>query len=175
MPRIKPAIAIPKTREEAESIVGAIAELKINEAKTKAEMDQELKEIRTDYEQQLSDINTSVTPLLLRIQAWAEANQDEFGKQKSIAMLHGTIGWRVGNPTLKTLSGWTWDRCLEALKSLGWLQFIRSKPEVDKAAILNQRETLTEADLRQIGTRVVQEESFFVEPKMTETEKTVSQ
>jgi phage host-nuclease inhibitor protein Gam len=171
--RLKPSLIIPKTREEAESIVGSIAEQKISESRTKALMDQRLKEVREDHEAQLAYINDKLTPLLMRIQAWAESNAGDFGKLKSIEMIHGTIGWRVSPPTLKTLSGWTWQRVLDALKSLGHAPFIRTKEEVDKQAVLAQRENLLDGDLRQFGCKIVQEESFFVEPKTTPTESRV--
>jgi len=173
--RLKPRLIVPKTREEAVSIVGEIAELKITETQTKALMDQRLKEVREEYEGQLADINDRLTPLLLRVQAWAEANTQEFGKFKSLDMLHGFIGWRISTPTLKTLSGWTWARVLEALKMLGHSPFIRVKEEVDKQAIIAQREALLDGDLRQFGCKIIQEEMFYVDPKTTPTEARVTE
>ena len=45
--------------------------------------------------------------------------------------------------------------------------FIRNKPEVDKEAIIGQRDDLAEF-LPKVGLKVMQEESFYVEPKLTE-------
>jgi phage host-nuclease inhibitor protein Gam len=173
--RLKPKLIVPKTREQAEAIVGDITEIKIEETAAKALMDQRLKDVRQEFEAQLSSINDQLTPLLLQIQAWAEANPAEFGKAKSIDMLHGVIGWRISTPALKTLSGWTWARVLEALKSLGHAAFIRTKDDIDKAAIIGQRENLLDGDLRLFGCKIVSEESFFVEPKTTPVEKRVTE
>jgi len=172
MKRIKPNLPTPKTRDEVESLVGEITELIITERRTKALMDQRIKEIKDEYQDQLVDINERVTPRLLRVEAWAEAHPEEFGRGRSIPMLHGTIGWRVGQPQLKTLSGWTWDRVLEALRSF-CPQWIRTKEEVDKQAILAERDNLLDGDLKRIGVKVVQEDGFFVEPAVTPQEETV--
>jgi len=169
--RIKTTAPTLKTREEMEALVGDIARLKTFQQQTTAMMDQRITEVRAEYEQQLSDAERDLAPMVEAVRQWAEANPEAFGKHKSLDLLHGVIGWRVGMPTLKTLSGWTWDRVLEKLKSTyPGLTFIRTKEEVDKASILAQRETLLDGDLRQMGVRVVQEETFFIEPKLTEVE-----
>lgn len=172
--RLKPKIITPQTREEAEALVGEIAALKNFEAQTKAMMDQRLQEVRQEYEVQLASANNDLVVPLLRIQAWAEANPDLFEKTKSIEMLHGRVGWRIGNPTLKPASGFTWAKVLERLKALGHAVFIRTVDEVDKEAILSARENLLDGDLRQMGVKVVREESFFVQPKATTTDPRVT-
>lgn len=170
--RLKPVIVPPRTREEMESLVGDIAALKIIERADAAEMDAELHAVRERYETRMAENADKLTPLLLRAQAWAEAHPAEFGKLKSIEMLHGTIGWRVNTPSLKTLAGWTWDRVLEKLKSLRLHPgYVRTKEEVNKQALLADREKIGDDDLRQCGMRVVQEEDFYVEPRLTDTDK----
>ena len=169
MKRLKPNIITPKTRDEVETLVGDITALVIAERKTKALLDKRLKEIKDDYQAQLVDINERVTPLLLRVQAWADAHPEEFGKHRSIQMLHGTVGWRVGQPTLKTLKGWTWDRCLEYLRNHGLGHFIRTKEEPDKQGIITTffREATREGELKAMGMQIVQDDSFYVEPAVT--------
>jgi phage host-nuclease inhibitor protein Gam len=168
MKRIKPKITIPKTRDEAEAILGRIAELKAFESKTKAIMDQRLIEVREEYERQLVETAEELQPLCMQMQAWGESNPGTFGKSKSVEMIHGIIGWRIGMPCLKLLSGWTWAMVLDALRNLGHQAFIRTKEDVDKEAILARRADLLDGDLRQFGTKIVQAESFFIEPKLTE-------
>lgn len=169
--RVKLKIEAPRTREEMEALVGEIAALKIDERRKTAEMDEALRALRDSYRENLSGINERLALLLPRALAWAEAHPDEFGKLRSIEMLHGVIGWRTNTPSLKPITGWTWDRVLEKLKALpSMLGYIRSKDEPNKQAILADREQLGADGLRAIGLRVVQEEEFFVEPKLTETE-----
>ena len=102
-----------------------------------------------------------------RAAEWAARNPGEFGNRKSLPLTHGTIGWRVGNPTLKPLSGWTWDRVCEKLATTeGWMGYVRIKSEVNKEAILTDRDALPETDLKKMGVQVIRNEPFFIEPKL---------
>lgn len=173
--RIKLTVAAPKTREEMETLVGDIAALKIKERALTAEMDAKIKSVKDHYQGQLTGLNESLAHKMPCALAWAEAHPDDFGKLRSIEMLHGTLGWRTNTPSLKTLSGWTWDRVLEAVKRLPRLAaYIRTKEEINKQALLGDRDTLGADGLRAIGVKVVQEEEFFVEPKLTETETRIA-
>jgi phage host-nuclease inhibitor protein Gam len=165
--RIKtPAVTIT-TREQMETLVGEIAELKAKEQKYNAELNRRVTEVRADYEAPLAGIAQELKAKLAAAMAWAEANPGEFGKLKSIAMTHGTVGWKIGNPALKTLSGWTWDRVLEKLRgAVDWTAYVRTGYEVNKALLLTDRVTLGADKLREVGIRVVQEETFFIEPNL---------
>jgi phage host-nuclease inhibitor protein Gam len=170
--RIKLKTQAPKTREEMETLVGAIANLKNMDRKLKSEMDAELKQIKDKYLLAFTGLNDQLTVLMPQALAWAETHAEDFGKAKSIDMLHGIIGWRTNTPSLKTLRGWTWDRVLEKLKTLGSYgeQFVRTKEEVDKQTLLANREALGPNGLKNLGCEVKQEEEFFVEPKLTASE-----
>ena len=76
-------------------------------------------------------------------------------------------------PTLKTITGFTWDRVLEKIR-VAYVEFVRTKEEVNKQAILDQRDILGPDKLRQMGVRVVQEEPFFIEPKIEEPENRIA-
>lgn len=169
--RVKLKIEAPRTREEMETLVGEIAALKIEERRQTAEMDEALRRLRDSYQERLTSIKERLAALMPRALAWAETHPDAFGKLRSIEMLHGVIGWRTNTPSLKPLSGWTWDRVLEKLKALpSMLGYVRVKEEANKQAILADRDQLGPEGLRAIGCRVVQEDEFFVDPKLTETE-----
>lgn len=171
--RIKISAPAIHSRAEMETLVGDIAQLKIEEAKEKASLDEQLKKIRDTCEESLARIAAAIAPKMECARAWAEANPTEFAGLKSVEMLHGVVGWRIGQPTLKPLSGWTWDRVLETVKLLPrqFAVYLRLKEEVNKQAILTDRETLGAEGLRKLGLKVLQEESFFVEPKLTGVEK----
>lgn len=169
----RPAI---RSREEMESVVGEITLLKNNQKMATAKMDEEIHVVRERYEGNLAEIAKSLDEKMELARNWAEAHPAEFGNAKSIDMVEGRVGWRTGNPALKPLSGWTWDRVLEKLKALGglYLTYVRTKEEVNKQAILSDRETMPEMP-RLIGCRVVQEEEFFVEPKLTQVDNRISE
>lgn len=157
------------TREQMEQCVGEIADLMIERDSLTVAMDARIKAVRDAYQERLADMEADIEAELALAAEWAEANRAAFGDRKSIEMVHGTVGFRTGNPTLKTLTGWTWNLVLERLAQLpSLIAYIRQKTEVDKEKLLADRETLGER-LREIGCRVVQNESFFCEPKREQT------
>jgi phage host-nuclease inhibitor protein Gam len=149
-----------QTREQMEACVGDICRLTIFMDQTKALMDQRLTEIRSEYEEQLAGADEKINQLMALARDWAESHQEAFGPRKSIDMMHGTVGFRTGQPTLKTATGWTWARVLEVLSPC----YIRTKQEPAKENILADRDILGADGLRKFGLRVDQSESFFVEP-----------
>ncbi len=163
----RPAI---KNRSDLEGMVLAIAKLTLERNIHQTNLDQELTSIRAQYEADLTSLSQELDQKVELVRAWAEANPDEFKGLKSLDLVFGVIGWRTGQPTLKTLSGWTWDRVLEKLETIGWFSYIRSKKEVNKQQILAERETIAPENLRAIGVKIAQSEAFYVEPKLEELE-----
>ncbi len=160
--RKKMVIAPVETRAEMERIVREICELSIMEDDLRVRLDEELLRVREHYDVQLAEIKPRVDLLLARAETWAMANPEAFGSRKSIVMVHGTVGYRTGTPKLKTLPKWTWAMVLEKLKAL-FPAYVRTKEEVDKDALLADREKLG-ARLPEVGVQVVRDESFYVEP-----------
>lgn len=165
--RIKVPALVIRTRAEMETLAGQIAGLKIKAQAETARMDEEINNIRARFAPGLALREDDLATAMDAARAWAEANPAEFGKARSIDMMHAVLGYRMGQPQLKTLSGWTWDRVLEKLKVIG-AAWIRTKEEVDRQGLLANREALGAEYLRSVGTRVIQEETFFVDPKLTE-------
>lgn len=164
--RIKLTKLVVATRADAEKTLGEIAADTAALNFLKAEMDQRLTEVRQEYEGRCDAFATRIEQKSGLLQQWAESSPEEFAGRKSIDFIHGRLGFRTGTPKLKTLAGWTWDKVKGVLAQA----FVRTKTEVDKEGILaaHARAELGDADLRSIGLRVVQEESFFVEPKLEE-------
>lgn len=175
--RIKRTGPVLKSRAEMESIVGEIRTLKISERQTVAQRDAAIQEIDERCGVVLSQIAKDIEQRAALVQAWAEANPEEFGERKSIETTHGTIGFRTGTPKLVKLTRWTWDRVKEAIKKRFGAQYIRVKEEIDKEAIIaaHSARQITNDDLRQQGCEVEQEESFFVDPILTEVETRVTE
>ena len=160
-----PALVIT-TRAELESAVGQLAHSTTEKQRLTAEMEQEITMVRARYETLLGTLTADLEAITEAAAEWAARNPDEFGKRKSLGLTHGTIGWRIGQPTLKTQPGWTWDRVLEKLTGAEeWMRFIRIKSEVAKDLLLGERETLGPDTLKTLGVRVEQAEPFFIEPK----------
>ncbi len=170
---IKLKLPAIKTRTEMETAVREIAGLKLNEKLLAANMDAELQSVRESYEGRLVSLAELLTEKTEAARAWAEANPAEFGQRKSIEFAHGVAGFRTGTPKLKTLLKCKWDGVLQALRESRWGgAYIRVKEEINKEQIIADvsAQILSEADLRKAGAQVVQEESFYVEPKLTRVE-----
>lgn len=167
--RVKLAENGIETREEMESLVGEIAALAIERDAMTAEMEGRIQSIRAEYEARLVENQAMTKDKMLIAADWAMRHPEAFGKNKSVEMVHAVVGFRTGTPMLKTLSGWTWA------KVKTWLEqnrngYTRSDVVVNKELILADRKLLGEAGLRQMGVKVAQDESFFVEPKREQPE-----
>jgi phage host-nuclease inhibitor protein Gam len=116
-------------------------------------------------------INTQkerVADLKLQLQTWYMANFkdiDEAG-QKSAKLHYGTVGRRLGNPTLKPLHrSWTWAGIAIKLRSVYNARFFReAEPEIDKQMV---RAELNAEQLAAVGLKVEQDEAFYVETDRT--------
>lgn len=169
--RIKiPLIAIT-TRAEAEDAMSAIAQADAKRRGLEAAMDAKVHAIHEASAPALAECDTEIKRQSQALQVWAEANPQEFGKKKSLTFLSGTLGFRTGGPKLALLNkAWNWEKVLEQVQRC-LPNFIRDKPEIDKEAILGQRdEEAIKAVLPRCGLKVTQDEGFFIEPNQTEAE-----
>lgn len=155
------------TRADAEAELGRLAAASAARDKLTAELEARLTEVRQRFEDKIEAEQTVVEAATDRLQAWAEAHPEHFVERKSLDLLHGVVGFRTGNPALKTLAGHTWDRVKEKLTG-ALAGFLRTKTEPDKEGIHGayQRGELSDADLRGLGLRIVQDEAFFIETKV---------
>jgi phage host-nuclease inhibitor protein Gam len=171
--RIKRTGAVLKSRAEMEAIVGEIRHQQIIKQGLLTHKNHRQQALDAEYAEPLQEVDRDLEKNLALVQAWAESNPDDFGDRKSIETQHGTIGFRTGTPKLKTITRWKWDMVLEALKSLGWgKDYVRVEESINKDGLLRAHSAgfVTDAGLRQAGCQVVQEESFYVEPKMDEVD-----
>jgi phage host-nuclease inhibitor protein Gam len=170
--RIKKELNPPSiaTRADAEVYMNDIALAENTRRELIARRDAEVLAVNERFAFILADWDKLIKERTEQLQNWAQDHPEEFPKgRKSIDMAAGVLGFRTGTPKLKLLGrSWTWDKVLAAVQHT-LPAFVRSKPEVDKEAILNQRDELAYA-LPMVGLRVDQDESFYIEPKLTDTE-----
>lgn len=164
--RTKKTVVSGVTREQYEQ---AFADFAMADAKAQsltAKMDQEMTRIREKYADQLAELNETKDKSFEVMQTFAMENKDAlFSKKKSLESAHGVIGFRTGNPKLKNLKGYTWASVINLAKEF-LPEYIRTTEELAKDKLLDDREVPEVAELfPKIGVTVVQEESFYVEPK----------
>ncbi len=170
--RIKVKLPTIATRDEAEAVMNELALTANNLRKIIAGRDAAVLRVNESYAKDIAACEESISGKTDVLRAWAEASPDQFPKGlKSLALAAGTLGFRTGTPKLALLSrAWNWEKVLAQARSL-IPAFIRSIPELDKAAILAQRdEGILQFAIKACGMKVVQDESFFIEPKLTDTD-----
>lgn len=158
------------TRDDAEQAMNALALAENNKRKLVAQRDAAVLKIQENSAPGITECEVFIDKATRELQAWAEANPDAFTKgRKSLDLAAGTLGFRTGTPKLALLSrAWNWKKVTDALM-LHLPNFIRSVPEPDKESLLAQREELAPM-FPLIGVKVEQGESFFIEPKLTDTD-----
>lgn len=170
MKRTKKTVMAPATLEQAEQMMSeyAIADARLVEMT--AQMDQRITEIREEYADDLAALGSTRKEKFQGIQLFAEQHSELFGKRKSFAMAHGTIGFRTGTPKLKTLRGFTWNAVTILLKQF-LPEYVRTVDEPAKDKLLADRENPEVAkffDRDGVGVEVIQEEAFFIDLKKEE-------
>lgn len=166
MTRTKKTVVSGISREQAEQ---AFAEFAAADAKAQhltSKMDIEMTRIREKYADQLAELTNVKERNFDILQAYAVENKDAlFAKRKSMESAHGVFGFRTGTPKLKNLKGFTWAAVTNLCKEL-LPQYIRTSEELAKDRLLADRENPDVSGLfPRIGVQVVQEETFYVEPK----------
>jgi len=181
--REKKVIITGVTREAADDAFAVYAKADASVQKIKAEIELKCAQIREKFQDKLAALEAEKETAFDTLQSFATENQVElFSKKKSFDMTHGVIGFRTGTPKLKTLKGFTWASVLTLVKEF-LPSYVRMSEEVAKDKLLADRELETvpvlhgEGDnvtepmtsaMARCGIQVVQEETFFVEPKKEE-------
>jgi phage host-nuclease inhibitor protein Gam len=142
----------------------AVADAKLQ--KLNAEIDLQVTRIRDKYVDEIGRWQEAKEKAFDVLQAFAVSNKDElFAKKKSAEYVHGLIGFRTGTPKLKLLKGFTWGAVTNLLKEF-LPSYVRVTEEPAKDKLLADREETEVAELfGKVGIAVVQDETFFVEPK----------
>lgn len=186
MARQKKTIISGVSREAADEAFATYAKSDAQIQKINAEIELQCAKIREKYADKLATLGDERDKAFDVLQSFATENQAElFTKKKSLDMAHGTIGFRTGTPKLKTLKGFTWASALQLAKKFLPMTYIRQTEEIAKDRLLADRE-LEEVEVYDtptgdprsvamkeamavVGIQVVQDETFYVEPKKEET------
>ena len=157
------------SQEQANEAFAQYAKADAQIAKINADIELQCAKYRERYADRLTALDADRTQAFDVLQAFAVENKAElFTKKKSLDMAHGTIGFRTGTPKLKTLKGFTWASALQLVREF-LPAFVRTTEEIAKDRLLAERDTEGMFDaMARCGITVVQDETFFVEPKSEE-------
>ena len=155
-----------RPRESADEAFGAYAKADAQSAKITADIELQCAKIREKYANKLAELEDEKEKAFATLQAYATENQAElFTKKKSLEMAHGVIGFRTGTPKLKTLKGFTWASALQLVKEF-LPGYLRQTEEIAKDKLLADRDVEDMVpQMNKCGIQVVQDETFYVEPK----------
>lgn len=158
---ITPVISEAEVTGELRTYADSSSQLK----KLEAEIELKIQETRDKSKTKIESLRKLQEGAFEKLQKFAEFNKDTmFIDKKSREYIHGTIGFRIGTPKATGCG----QKALELLKELK-LPFIRIKEEIDKEKIVASRnDEAIMAKLEKISIRVVQDETFYVEPKQEE-------
>ena len=161
-----------ESRVAFDRCVDDIALSMVSLRRLEAVRDERIQEVRAEWDPACNQQIERIKALSLLAEKYAEEHRAELlpGKIKSCDTALAIFGFRTGMPQLKLLSKWTWEKVLAALKGDSAMRelFVRPKEEVDKAALISAgavRQNLGDTSLSAFGCKVVQEETFYIEPK----------
>lgn len=148
---------------EVDNALNRIAELNLDERRISDAMNQKINDIQEKYHDNLDPIAEEKLQLERNIELFCKSVRDEeFQNSKTKKLRFGEVSFRLGNPTLKNLKGWTWESIKTLLmKSKRYTQFLRTKIEINKQSIMDSR--LNEKQLAEIGMTLEQKENFYYE------------
>jgi len=166
--RTKKKVFTGVTMDEALSAARLFSQNSNSIDKLNAKMNEEITKIRAKYDDQLTALADGQQEPLSVMEAYAKENKDTWTK-KSYDLVHAMIGFRTGNPQVSKDKKFTWDAVTELLKKSGLNMFLRLKTEVNKEAILQEKDPVLIGRLKEDAyISIIQEETFYVEPKKEE-------
>lgn len=139
-------------------------------ATIEAKMNEELDKVKSKYKDQITVLQDELEPQVEILEVFAKEQQPNWGKKKSMELLHCIIGFRTGMPKVEKDKKFTWDGITELLgKNKLFKSFVRTKQEVDKESILAcDNQELLKLLKDEAYLSVVQDETFYVEAKREE-------
>lgn len=130
-----------------------------------AKIEQDIIKAREKFADELQELNTKHQDCFDQIKGFAEENADKFTGKRSMTLTHGTIGFHTGMPQVKALTRAFKAENILALAIRLMPGYVRVKREIDKAKIIADREKIDVKKLSKCGMQIMQEETFFIEPK----------
>jgi phage host-nuclease inhibitor protein Gam len=157
------------TLEQATTASESYSNAHVKQMKLEAKMNEEINKVKSKYTDDLDKLTEEKTEHFETLQVYAQEQKDTWGKKKSTELLHTVIGFRTGTPKVVKDKKFTWDGITEIVSKV-FPNLIRTKSELDKEAVIAISKS--EFEFKDIKDKcyidVVQDETFYVEPKLEE-------
>jgi phage host-nuclease inhibitor protein Gam len=153
-----------KTIQEVERSLAELQRLEIELDGVTNAMEADKAAVAERFAPQLADLAGDILAERKLINTYLDTHKADFdGPPRSVAFASGTVGYRLGQPHLKPLSKWTWDKVLKVLVDARAERYFRVQCREDREALLADAEALGTEGLRAFGLRVVQDDRAFVD------------
>ncbi len=155
--------------ESLDSHVAEVVRLKIEHTAITAEMEEKIAGLRKEYAPKIGSVADRISDKEDLILAYCDANRELlFPDKKSRESLTATIGFEFTPYRVETSAKKiTWKVVIKRALRLAWAKVYVRKPapQVDKNALLADREKLTPVQLVALGIQFDRDEQFFIRPK----------
>lgn len=143
--KAKPKLKTPaqpyaaQTLEEVQAVIKQIGDLQREHTRIDTEANDAIAEINQFAADKLQPIKDDLKRLQQGVQTWCEAHREELCPKgsKSANLITGEVAWRQRPPSVRVTGV---DAVLAYLKAQELLEFVRTKEEVNKEAMLNEPE-----------------------------------
>lgn len=129
-------IGIPQSKEMAAATLQTLCQVLASQIELKMQMNSRIEAIKMEHQPEIDRLEMQATLLRGNLQMWCEANRAVLlanGKKTIKFPGTGEVSWRQRPPSV-TVRGV--EATVQELHQLGLHQFVRSKEEVNKEAIL---------------------------------------
>lgn len=151
---------IPKDIEHVAELLAVIADEQREVEKIEAKLNEEVEGLKLEASEKAQEHVNTINDMLGAIFLFGDANRKELtdsGRVKTIKTPTGSFGWRINPPSVEIRG--KMKTVITALKKAGLVRFIRSKPELNKEAMLLEPDVATTIK----GIKIKRdEEDFFV-------------
>jgi len=164
--KAKAIARVPQTREDAVWAIGRIGTLRREIEQQKAFAAEAIRLAGEKFETDIAGLASELAEHEQGVQTFCEARRLELtreGKVKYHDFGTGRVGWKLRPPSVSVRAV---ETVIEACKKVGFLQFVRTKEEVNKDAMLSEPD---KARLIAGVTIKSEGEDFVIEPAELES------
>jgi|WetSurMetagenome_2_1015567.scaffolds.fasta_scaffold450124_2 phage host-nuclease inhibitor protein Gam len=166
------------SRESLEAAIGECVRLKLRHAMLVAEIEAEKARIEKNNAERVASVVDQIAASEDRIFGYCEANKATlFPIKKSLETRMADVGsewtpWKVEKPKKRS-----WAKIVLGMLQIPWAaKYVRKPdPEVNKEALLSDRETLTPDQLGVLGVSFSRHEQWYLRPKPEMAEPSVKE
>jgi phage host-nuclease inhibitor protein Gam len=165
-------VSVPQTRDAVADAISQIGIAQRHRQRIEAAMNDEIAATKLRFEKEAQLYNDQIQALRTGVQIWCEANRDaltQAGKVKFATFPSGEVKWRLTPPAVAVKAV---KATIELLRKKGFTRFLREKTEINKDAVLAEKDAaaaLAKAGIA--GITIAQHEEFVIEPFETKLEE----